>query len=1079
MSKPYLTLNRRFVLLIALLCVGMTYGQRKTISGTVLSDTGDPLPGVTVIALDVKSVGTATDFDGNFQLKVPEKVVNIEISYMGFETQTISIDGKTSLTVNLIAASNELEEVVVVGFGTQKRKDITGAIASVKAEELDRTINMNVGDALQGKVAGLQVLSEDGTPGGGFKVNIRGASSITGSTEPLYVVDGFPIEVFGNDIDSSNGYEGGTSSSPIDFLDASLIESIEILKDASATAIYGARGANGVVIITTKQGKAGKTKITYSVSSSLSSVPTERLPSMQNTAEVFDYLTSKDYYDLGVNRFRVGDTEEWEYTLPREDFTLEDPYYTGDEDTPKLNREQWNDQLSDTNWIEEVMRTGVVTNHVLGISGGSERNTYNYSMSYLNNEGVVVGSGYDRFVLNVNLKNKFTDKLTLNTNISPTYSKSFGTGGGGSSVRNSWGFFSRTLNTPPYTQFSDTSIGNDGFDDTDESYYNNPLYQAENEVNNNTKYGIRMLSKVSYEIFKGLRANIDFGIKFDRQEQRQYNPPTFAIGANNRVQGQATRLDKQQVAYTNSNVLNYVTAFGDHRFNATLGYTQQSKDTDSYRHRANHFDISVEDGSVDFDKAGVYSTPQVRIEEIKQTGLLTRINYVYDNKYSFTGSLRRDGDSRFNKDNRYRTFPSAAFAWTISEEGFMDWATDLDNWKIRMSAGKAGNSGQRPRDTRESFVDFAYSFGGNYEIGAGSRALVDEELTWQSTIQYDIGTDISLFNSRLQLVGDIYLKQTEDMILDQPMAPNTGYSLYRTNAGDLDNWGYELTINSNNIVTKNFVWSSTFTFAADRSEVLSLNGPTQQFFKDRLTGGNSVVLAVGENIGTWVGYDMDGVYNTWAEIEASPITKNLRGDDLQPGDPKYVDQDGDNRINENDLTIIADTQPQFHGGLYNNFKYKNFDFSLFFTYKYNMDVINGDKLKHSYHSRGGGNTMFSSALYNAWSPDNPNSEHPGFHLDEGSSTLPLSSYHIEDGSFIRLQNVSFAYNIPKKLFEGTFINTCKLSFNITNVYLWTDYTGSDPENSVSRGRNSNLAPNLDWGTYPRARTWNTTLKLGF
>ncbi|MGB2273712.1 MAG: SusC/RagA family TonB-linked outer membrane protein [Flavicella sp.] len=1106
----YQSIGRCYALMLVLflICTSQqVWAQKTLVTGTVLSEAGDPLPGVTVLSKGGKAIGTSTDFDGNFELKIAKNVVSLEFSYMGFDTQEVAVNGKTTFSITMKETSNELEEVVVVGFGTQKRKDITGAIASVKAAELERTVNMNMGDALQGKVAGLQVLSEDGTPGGGFKVNIRGASSITGSTEPLYVVDGFPIEVFG-DSDTDSGYEGGGSSSPIDFLDASIIESIEILKDASATAIYGARGANGVVIITTKKGKAGDVKISYTISSSMTTVPTDRLPKMLNTSEYFDYIVGKEYYDPS-NRTRIGDTEEWEFI--NDDITLysiKDPYYAGDdEEGGFLSKDEWNAQMSDTNWLDAVMRTGLVTNHLLNLSGGTEKNTYNYSLSYLDNEGIVVGSGYDRIILNINLKNKFTEKLNLNTNISPTYSKSYGTGGGGSTTRNSWGFFSRVLNTPSYLRIGDKSDGNDDLDDDSlDTFFRDPVYQAENEINNRTKYGIRFITKASYDIFKGLRATVDFGMKFDRQEQRLFNPPTFGIGERPAVAGRATRNDRSQFSYTNSNVLNYATVLGKHKINATLGVTQQSRKTNNFMQRANSFDISEPDGSINFDKALDYDVPRVRNEQINQLGFLSRLNYVFNKRYSFTATLRRDGDSRFNKKNRFRNFPSMAFAWTVSKEPFMENVSFVENWKIRLSAGKAGNSGVRPRDSREAFTDYLYNFGGNYAIGSGSRLLVDENLTWQSTSQYDLGMDISLFNGRLKLVTDAYLKQTRDMILDQGLAPNTGFTLLRTNAGDMDNWGFELSINSENIVKKNFVWSTTLTFAADRSQVLDLAGPQQQFFKDRLTGGNSAVLQVGQNVGTWMGYKMDGVYNSWAEIEATQqlsvekalqalpadatpeqileaennyVKTNLRGDTLQPGDPKYVDVNGDGRVNEFDLTIIADTQPDFHGGLYNNFKIKNFDFNFFLTYKYNMDVINGDKLKHTYHSRGGGNTMFASALYNVWTPDNPTSEHPGYHADEGSQPLPLSSYHVEDGSFIRLQNISLSYNIPKKILTDTFISSCKLSFSVNNAYLWTNYSGSDPENSVSRGQFSNLSPNLDWGTYPRARTWNTSLKIGF
>jgi len=378
MSKLNLKFKMKHILVIAFIFIGVSqtmWAQRTTITGIVKSDSGDVLPGVTILAKDVKSIGAATDFDGNFEIKVSDKVKTLIFSYVGFKTQEIQLKGRKTLNVVLITDSNQLEEVVVIGYGTQRRKDVTGAIASVKSEELERTINQNFGDAIQGKVAGVQVVSEDGIPGGGFKINIRGASSITGSTQPLYVVDGFPIEVFGDNPDSDTGYEGGGSSDALDFLDPSLIESVELLRDASATAIYGARGANGVVIITTKQGKAGKTKINFSTSFSLSRVPDNRIQDMFSTADTFDYLTQKDYYELGENRSWNETSGEWEYAQELSEFTLDNPY--SDEEDDKLNREEWNSLLYDTDWPREILRDGTVSNHVLSIAGGTEGNLYN------------------------------------------------------------------------------------------------------------------------------------------------------------------------------------------------------------------------------------------------------------------------------------------------------------------------------------------------------------------------------------------------------------------------------------------------------------------------------------------------------------------------------------------------------------------------------------------------------------------------------------------------------------------------------------------------------------------------------
>lgn len=1085
MINQKLKLKSKCALLMALIFFGFSQlasAQDQTIQGSVKSDLGEPLPGVTIIAKGTNK-GAVTDFDGNYEISVSNSVTTLSFSYIGFTDQDVVIGGRTSIEVILITSVSELDQVVVVGYGTQARRDVTGAISSVKAAEIERTINTSIGDALQGKIAGVQIQSEDGTPGGAFKVNIRGAAAITGSTQPLYVIDGFPVEVFDDDPDTDTGYEGGGSSSPLDFLDASTIESIDILKDASATAIYGARGANGVVIITTKQGKKGELKVSYTNSTSITTVPDSRIPNMLSTAEWFDYEIAKDYY--GDSNRSWNETDQvWEYVNPDiSSFTYNNPYPEVEGEEEPLTRDQWISKLPYTDWAREILRTSLVANHIIGLSGGTDKTKFNAVASYFKNEGVVVGSGYDRFVLNLNLKQKIGKRANAQVVFSPNYSKQFGTGGGGSSVRNSWGFFSKTLNSAPFALRGDDgarSIPSDNEDDN-EIIYNDPVYQAENTINNRYKYGYRANLKLDYKILDNLTFVTNIGYSYAKQEQRVFNPPTFGIGANARVSGRARRLDKKNTTFNNSNTLNYKNKFGKHRINALVGFEQNSKNTNNLTLVANGFELDVLDGSLSdqFRLADRFSAPRERIQEINKIGYLSRVNYSYDNRYSLTGTFRRDGDSRFIGKSTYRNFPSAAFSWTASNENFMSNLNAVDHLKFRVSYGLGGNSGVRPRFSRENFGPFTYSFGDEVLTGLGARQIIDASLTWQTIKQFDTGLDLTLFNNRINIVADYYKKETIDMILDQGLGLNVGANSWRTNAGDLKNWGYELTLKTENIKAEKFNWSTHITFAADRSKVLDLGGPEIQTFKERLTGGNSGALLLGENIGTWLGYKMDGVYNTWEEIEADPITRNIRGDILQPGDPKYIDVSGDGRISDDDITIIAQTQPKFHGGVWNNFQIGDFEIGAFLTFKYDFDVINGDRLKHTYHSRGGGNIMYSSALYDAWSPDNPDSVHPGYHIDAGSSTLPLSTYHVEDGSFLRLQNISFKYTFPKSVMDKTFFRSMEISFNIINAKLWTNYSGIDPENNNNRGQFAKLAPNLDWGAYPRPRSWNTTLKVGF
>jgi len=1095
LKKPSIKFGLSFLLMFC--CMAITHAQNKTITGTVKDETGLPLPGVTIALVSKKAPGkmlkgTATDFDGNYSINTKSKNRSLTFSYIGYINQTVSIGENNVINVTLKANVSQLEEVMIeVGYGTQRKSDVTGAIQRIGAEEIARTQNLDLGDALAGKVAGVQLIDEDGTPGGGFKINIRGAASITGSTEPLYIVDGFPIEVFG-DSDDTSEFSGGSSSNPLDFLDMASIETLDILKDASATAIYGARGANGVVIITTKKGKLGKTRFTYSSSYSIASVDQSRIARAMNTSEYFDYLTKIDYYALvdgdSGNRQYNDTTKAWEYLAPIDSFGL--TFQDRNDEDVFVSRDVLR-SLPTTDWQDELFGSGEVMNHSVNASGGKEGVLYSFTGSYLDQKGIVINTGYKRTTFSLKLDTKLTEKLSALTTISHSLSKTYGIGGGGGNFSSSWGLFARATQTRPYILLDDTGV-DDEFDidglTEDQALFSNPVYQSEVTSNINEKTAYQLGTKLKYKITKDLTASSSFAYRSDASNAKFYNPPGFGRS------GQARLTDKRQTSFVNNNTLLYKKRFNNkHDFSLLLGYTQQSKRTERLLLRARGFEANVTNGAENLEKATSISQPVNRIEEINQVGILSRLTYAYDRKYSFTASLRRDGDSRFNKDNRYRYFPSAGFAWTISRENFLKDSNVIDNLKLRITAGKGGNSGIRPQNSRETFIPFNYTFGGELVSGEAAQRVIDPNLTWQSTTQYDAGLELAMFGNRIRLTTDVYLRKTVDMILDRPLPYELGFNLLRTNVGDIDNYGLEIGLNTQIIKSDKFSWDTNLTMSFDRSEILSLGGPEQQFFANRVVSApNSTVLQVGENVGTWYGYVMDGVYNTQEELDAHvsinsdgneiPVTRTVGGREIQLGDPKYSDLNSDGKIDHNDQKIISKTQPDFYGGLWNNFKIGNFELGLFFRFKYNFDVINGNKLKHTYNIRFGANNQLASNL-NAWSPDNPLSEQPRFGLDPDTGTtagLPLSSYHVEDGSFIRLQNVNFKYNLPVEAMKNVgFINSCQIYFNVTNAFLWTKYSGSDPETSVSRGQLSNLGPNLDWGAYPKTRNFTMGLKASF
>ena len=1083
MIKKQLNIKRKSILLIAFVVFGFSQiasAQNLIVRGQVKSETGELLPDVSIQAKGSKK-GTNTNFDGNYKIRIPKGVTVLTFRYLGFETLDVVIGSNPILNITLKQELNMLDDVVVIGYGKQRRGDVTGAITSIKSKEIERTVNNNLGDALQGKVSGVQVSHEDGTPGGAFKINIRGAAAITGSTQPLYIVDGFPIEVFDDNSDSGSPYDGASGDNPLDFLDPSMIESIEILKDASATAIYGARGANGVVIIITKQGKAGEVKVSYRMSSSLSQTPDNKIVNVFNNGERADFDINSQYYNL--DNWNWNNTDQtWSTPINRDDYRVLHPF-PADPDVPELITRDEYAALPNADWMREILRIGQVNNHVLSVSGGSKENLFNFTGSYSKNESVVIGAGFDRFTLNIKLKNKIGKRLTALTVITPSYTKQYGAGGNGgnSGAANQAGVFTRALTTPPFLLPGDTTTETND-DNEEEITYNDPVYQLENEIKNRRKMSLRGSSKLSYKFTDALTANVSVAFNYGVNEQREYYPPTFGQGNRATYNGLARRIDVKSISFNNTNTLNYVKKIGKHRINALIGYTQNAKSLDNFSQSARGFDDDVEDGSIDYDLATTYDKSRIRTQEINQIGYLGRLNYVFKNKYSFTATIRRDGDSRFAlSKNPYRNFPSAAFAWTASKEKFMENVNFVNNLKFRLSYGLGGNSGVRPQNSRESYTQFAYSFGGLSYAGYGNRMLVDRDLTWQSTEQYDVGMDLSMFNKRVKVVYDMYYKKTIDMILDRAVGLNIGYDVIRTNAGNLNNWGYELALETHNVKSDKFNWKTNLTIAADRSKILSLGGPQIKTFPTRGVKGDYGALVVGENIGTWIGYESDGVYNSWDEINNDITLDDDYKAILKPGDVKYIDQNGDRKISDSDGSkVIGRTQAKFHGGIWNNFEIGDFELGLFFTFKYGFDVINGDRYAYSYIEPGGANQI-NTALYNAWTPENPERNHPGYNYLHGlrDGAEKFSSYHVEDGSFIRLQNISFKYNFPKEVLSNSFISNMSLSFNISNAFLWTKYTGSDPENSVARGRFGNLTPNLDFASFPRARNWNTTLNIRF
>ncbi len=1048
------------------------YTQGFVVTGNVTDNTGMPVPGVTILVerpsesgTVVNSQGTTTDFDGNYSIAVNGSDNNLVFSYIGYIKQTIPINSQSVINVTLLTDVSELDEVVVVGYGTQERRDVTGAITKIDSETIERTSNATVEQALNGKISGVNTIITDGTPGAGIRIRIRGGTSINANNEPLYVIDGFPIEVDYSVSDGPTEFSA-PSSSPLANLDPSNIESIDILKDASAAAIYGARGANGVVIITTKSGRDQDPLITFDTSITTSSVPDDRY---------VDVLSTSEYGELKIHRELYMDG-------------IEDPSITFADGLTPVQEQARYDSLPQTNWQKELFRTGYLTKHALQASGGNDITKYSVGATYFKNEGAVINSFFKRYNFNVNLENKLTDKLKVKTVLFPSYSVKQGPASGGDFNQRNMGIVIRAL-----TRRTDRGIGIVE-DDIDEGVgvWVDPVTEARRASNFTNTFGFNGNTYISYKILNGLTGSIRIGARVDEGKTKNYYTKEFGRGYING--GLGTRFHYQNLSWNNQNMLRYIKSFGSknkHRLNALAVFEQ------TYVSRESEY-LSVTDFPIEtlgfnaLQNGLIPETPDTFATETMLKSYLTRINYGLNGIYNLTLSMRADGSSRFGSKNKWGYFPAVGFSWNLHNEKFLGNAEVIDNLKLRLSYGQTGNQGIPAYGSFSVLGVSNTIFSGNVNAGLAVTSLPNPDLKWEFTDQYDIGLDLSLFDRKVNLSTDIYYKRTEDLLLQVPIPMSTGFGSRLTNVGNVENKGLEVALNTLN-VDGEFKWSSDFTFSINRNEVLNLGGVEQRTFQDQFTNGlYTGSLNVGESLGNWIGYETNGVF-TYEDFDENgnnmytggfyqdgkPVplygTPSSVNPDSRPklGDVKYVDQNGDGLIDNQDITIIARTQPKHYGSVYNNFSYKEFSLGVLFTYKYGFDVINGNK--HRMYGNGYANFNQMGEMRDHWTPYNTETDIPRADYEDRN----LTSRFVEDGSFIRLQSINLSYNLSSDATQSLGLKSFQIYSNIENVFLWTKYTGFDPEVSVARGQRAITSQNLDYGAYPRTLNITFGAKIGF
>lgn len=1008
----------------------------QKVEGTVTDENGTPLAGVSV-QVKGSSGGTATDAKGRYLLEVDADAVLI-ISFVGYEAQEVRVNKKNTVNIQLKLLSAELDQVVVIGYGSVRKKDITGSVAQVKVPEMQKAPVVSFEEALAGRVAGVKVTSADGQPGAPINIVIRGTNSVTQDNSPLYVIDGFPLE-------NPDNYA----------LNPAEIESIEILKDASSTAIYGARGANGVIIITTKKGKIGEPVISYNTYYGF--LQNRRKMKLMNAYEFVQYQMERDSLNAANTYLINGKTLE--------DF-----------------RNQKSIDLQD-----EIFRRSPFQNHFLSVSGGKGGTRFSISGSVLNQEGVITNSGYDRYQGRVNIDQVVSSnfRMGINTNFSVT--NRFGT----VPSEQVTGFFYGNLLYSAWAYRPATGkIVVDPLDDQDDDFLTlqgfNPIKSVENEHRKTVSELLTSNAYGEYSFGKMFRLRVTGGLTKTKSRREVFNnsltrlgSPLTTSGQNNGVNGSV--IYSELMSLLNENTLTFNKTFKKiHTVDAVAGFTMQKTTTASYGAAANQIPNEA------LGVAGIDEGQPVSVASAKSSftlaSFLGRVNYSYRSKYLFTASLRADGSSKFAKNNKWGYFPSAALAWRIDREGFMKPLRFVSDAKIRISYGATGNN--RVADfaylSRISLPsDIGYSFNNSPVNAAILTELGNGNLRWESTNQTNLGLDLSFFRQRISLVADVYRKTTYDLLLNAKVPLSTGFTDAVKNIGEVRNDGLELTLNTLNLKKNSFSWSSNLNIAFNRNKVLALTENQTQLFtlatwNIDLRSVPPYIAEVGFPVARFYGYIWEGNYQFADFDETSPGVYLLKNNIaaygtnralIQPGFIKYKDLNGDGVVNTADRTIIGNPNPKYTGGFSNDITYKDFDLNVFFEYSVGNDVLNANRIIFE----GGGrvNQNMYATYLNRWTPENQSNVYYRTN-GRGPADFGYSTRVVEDGSFLRLKTVAIGYNLPAKIIRKVKLKTCRLYASAQNLHTWTKYQGFDPE--VSAYGNSALMPGFDYSVYPRSRT---------
>lgn len=951
--------------------------SQTIISGKVTDNNNLPLMGVSVI-LQGSSIGTTTDFDGKYSLSdnIDENAI-LSFSYIGFEQQEIVIGNRSTINVQLIEETDYLDEVVVVGYGSQLKKDITGAVATIDSESFESRPNIQVGSLLQGQSSGVQVLSSSGKPSAGFSVRVRGTNSINASSEPLYVVDGVPT----NDTRSIN---------PSD------IDAITVLKDASSAAIYGAQGANGVVLITTKRGTTSKPTVSIDTYTGFSQA--------WNTLPV---LNGEQYRDL-MTEMGQNPRAGWDFYTAR------------------------------TDWQNEIFQNGFSSNYQASVSGKSASTNYFVSAGYLSQEGAVRSSELQRTNFKINLEQDINDWLKVGSRLAYTVYRDVDVNDNNSI--NQGGVLLGALSTPPII----------GVYNADGTFTSNPFQNWENPLASTDGLDRefndqRFLGNVYLEaiFLDGFKYRFNYGIDNNNGVYDSFLDP-FKTGYGVAIGGEAIHSTSKKSYYIVENTLSYSKVFNKHNVEALVGSVAQKFRYEGSDITTRNFAsdaITTPSGGAEIMSASAWKS------ERSNASFLSRINYSYADKYLITANFRADGSSVFGPDQRWGYFPSFSLGWRVSNEKFFGENTFVNDLKIRAGWGVVGN------DNIDAYSYFGrVGTGANYPIGGAAQpgtypaSIENLELKWEEAEQTNIGIDVSLFNNRVSLTADAYIKKTKDLLLNAPLPTSTGFDSATRNIGEIENKGLEFALNTSNIETENLSWNTGFNISFNRNEVVDLVG--QELLQGGITGGRGEPSLVreGEPLGTLYGYVFGGV---------DPAT----------GDAYYIDVNGESTFapKPEDRTIIGDANPDFYYGLTNSINYKGFGLFVFLQGTQGNDMLNVTRIE----TEGMIDPKNQSfAVVNRWRQPGDITNIPRASWSNSDNSR-VSTRFIEDGSYLRFKTITLSYDLSQNILDKLGITSLKIYGTGENIFTITNYSGFDPEVNAYGG--SNTIQGIDFGTYPQTR----------